>query len=163
MQIKQTIHQNLHQLAQILHQLSDKDYTQPLEILNGQTIGKHVRHIVEFYQCLVESDLTISYDERKRNILLETSTDYAISIIELIINKIDNLAFNQVVILKQLVNDEIFHVNTTIGRELIYCIDHNIHHLAIIKIALDANFPTIILPKDFGIAYSTIKFNANKQ
>ena len=163
MQIKQTIHQNLLQLEQILHQLSDEDYTCPLSILNGQTIGKHVRHIVEFYQCLMEAKSIVCYDERKRNILLETSTEYSISIVDRIMDKIDTLDFNQNIQLKQLVNDEVFFVNSTIGRELIYCIDHSIHHFAIIKMALKENFKTLDLTEDFGIAYSTLKYNANNR
>ena len=163
MQIKQTIHQNLYQLEHILHQLTDEEYVCELEILNGQTIGKHVRHIVEFYQCLMNATTYVCYDERERNLLLETSTSFTLSTIEIIMDKIDALDFNQNIQLKQLVNDEVFKVNSTIGRELIYCIDHSIHHFAIIKMALENHFSAMDLSDDFGIAYSTLKYNAENK
>ena len=163
MQIKETIHQNLHQLLSILHQLTDDEYTCELKILNNQTVGKHIRHIVEFYQCLINAKSTVSYDERQRNLLLETSISYTSSTIELVLDKIDELDFSQNIQLKQLVNNETYYVNSTIGRELIYCIDHSIHHFAIIKMALENCFPKIDLSNDFGIAYSTLKYNSENK
>ncbi|MCY7360240.1 MAG: hypothetical protein LH609_22845 [Rudanella sp.] len=43
----------LMQLAQVVGQLTNADYTRPSDVLSGNTIGKHVRHILEFYQLLV--------------------------------------------------------------------------------------------------------------
>jgi uncharacterized damage-inducible protein DinB len=47
-------------------------------------------------------------------------------------------------------------VTTTFQRELTYLIEHSIHHLAIISIALRDSFATIEVPKYFGVAFSTI-------
>ena len=159
MQIKQTIRQNLHQLEDILLQLNDEEYTDSLTILNNQTIGKHVRHIVEFYGCLAHANSMVCYDARKRDELLETSTSYTINYIHQLNQTIEQLDFHQSIILKQLVNDEEFEIATTIGREMIYCIDHSIHHFAIIKIAIQHHLPSITIDAHFGIAYSTIKYN----
>ena len=51
-----------------------------------------------------------------------------------------------------------FHLDTSLQRELVYNIEHAIHHMAIIRIAIEQDFPSIKLDKNFGIAYSTIKF-----
>jgi hypothetical protein len=48
-------------------------------------------------------------------------------------------------------------VSSTVGRELIYNIEHTIHHLAIVKIALKAILPSLELPEHFGVAPSTIR------
>ena len=37
----------LTQLQQMLDQMNDQEYSKKLRILNENTIGKHVRHIIE--------------------------------------------------------------------------------------------------------------------
>jgi hypothetical protein len=55
-------------------------------------------------------------------------------------------------------NDSLFQntVETSAGRELVYNIEHAIHHIAMIKIAVINLLPHIKLPDNFGVAYSTI-------
>jgi len=43
-------------------------------------------------------------------------------------------------------------------RELAYNIEHVIHHMAIIKIALRQHFEEVTIPENFGIAPSTAKY-----
>jgi hypothetical protein len=59
--------------------------------------------------------------------------------------------------LNSLIDEEEILVNTSIERELIYNIEHAIHHMAIIQIAVKHYFKYIDLNKNFGIAYATIK------
>ena len=160
MQIKESITQTLVQLEKILIQLSDEDYTKQIELINHQNIGKHVRHIVEFFQCLLIADEIVCFDNRKRELLLETSIPYTLQIVNQIKDEIQTIDFNKKITLKQLVNQEILEVESSVGRELIYCIDHSIHHFAIIKMILKIEFPKINLNDDFGIAYSTINYNS---
>jgi len=53
--------------------LSDEVYSSPLDILSGSSIGQHMRHIVEFYTCLLsqQQGQIINYDLRARNQLIE--------------------------------------------------------------------------------------------
>lgn len=162
MQIQVTIHQILDQLSSILSQLDDYKYTKELPILNNQTIGKHSRHIIEFFQGLTNTQNYICYDERIRDLKLETSIEYTLNTLDIIKTKIEDLDFEQKIEFKQLINTNLFTTETTIGREMIYCIDHGIHHFAIIKIALKDSFPSININEDFGIAYSTLNFQKNK-
>lgn len=53
-------------------------------------------------------------------------------------------------------------VNSTLLRELLYVMDHSIHHMALIKIGINVNFPQIHLNENFGIFSSTIKFTNKK-
>ena len=55
--------------------LSDEHFTSKLEVLNGSSVGAHVRHIIEFYNCLLEFDIRrmVNYDKRKRDKSLENS------------------------------------------------------------------------------------------
>ena len=58
-------------------------YQAPLEILSGSTIGQHTRHIIEFYNCLVEQYShdgisEINYAKRRRDFLIESAPDHAL-------------------------------------------------------------------------------------
>jgi uncharacterized damage-inducible protein DinB len=52
-------------------------------------------------------------------------------------------------------------VNSSVGRELAYCIEHSIHHQALIKAGLFATGLPDLIDKDFGVAYSTIRYRKN--
>lgn len=160
MQIKQSILQTFDQLDHLLHQLTNEQYCQPLEILSGETIGKHVRHIVEFFQCLIIASDTICYDDRKREIQIENSISYTLNEIQVIKQAINRIDPNYQLKIKQFVAGETLIFTTTRGRELIYCIDHSIHHFAIIKLAIEQTYPEILIDHSFGIAYSTLKYQA---
>jgi len=55
-------------------------------------------------------------------------------------------------------NDNFVTVETTAMRELVYNIEHAVHHMAIIKIGVREIANYIELPLDFGIAASTIRY-----
>ncbi len=58
------------QLQSMLATLKDEEYSNSLDLLSHASIGKHVRHIVEFYECLNESVVlgnSLDYDLRNRN------------------------------------------------------------------------------------------------
>lgn len=162
MQIRESVHQTLNQLENILYQLSDHEYTQTVALINEQTIGKHVRHIIEFFECLIKAKNVVCFDDREREIFIENSTKHALNIIHQIKNEIEILDFNAPIILRQIIGIETLEVSSTRGRELVYCIDHCIHHFAIIKMVLKSDFPNISIDNDFGIAYSTLNYNMQK-
>lgn len=139
-------------------------YQTPLSILSGATIGQHTRHIIEFYICLLEqsgkNDIpVISYGLRRRDYLIETAPDHALLLINEICDRLTELNPGMQCLLDCAEHDqENLLVPSTIGRELIYTIEHTIHHLAIVKIALKTIAPSIILPEHFGVAPSTIRY-----
>jgi len=51
-----------------------------------------------------------------------------------------------------------FEFVTGLEGELVYNIEHAIHHMAIIRIAVEKELPSIKLDKYFGLACSTIRF-----
>lgn len=137
-------------------------YSSGIDLLSGSTIGQHTRHIIEFYQCLLEqssahSATTINYSERRRDYLIETVPGHALNCIDDICTKIKNLNPSQFCILDNEEHGSTDVVTTTIGRELTYNIEHTIHHLAIVKIALKVVIPSLQLPEHFGVAPSTIR------
>ena len=60
----------LSQLVQVLEVLPDDAYSQSLELLQGSSIGQHVRHTFDFYECFFEvsESCIISSDRRKSDI-----------------------------------------------------------------------------------------------
>jgi len=47
---------------------------------------------------------------------------------------------------------------SSIGRELLYAYDHAVHHLAIVKLGIHAEFPGIELDDSMGVASSTLRY-----
>ena len=90
----------LEQLIDLLNQINDVQYEASLPLLSGNTIGKHVRHIIECYQGLIsgiESGV-IDYENRARNLTLENESQKAIEVLKQIIiafdkNEVDKSLF----------------------------------------------------------------------
>ena len=57
------------QLKDLLKIISPAAYSDPLPLLHGSSVGQHVRHTLEFYQCLFEQAPHgfVDYDARKRD------------------------------------------------------------------------------------------------
>ncbi|GAB4335283.1 MAG: hypothetical protein OHK0038_12860 [Flammeovirgaceae bacterium] len=143
--------------------MDEKDYKTPLKSIFYRTIGKHLRHIIEFYELLIDSYSTskLSYDHRQRDVVVEEDMVLASCKITVLIEKLSSIQADKSIEL--LVNyeeygGEVHTLNTTFFRELSYNIDHTIHHLAIIRIGIKEELPHIILPDNFGVAASTIRF-----
>ena len=138
-------------------------YQAPMSLLSGSTIGQHTRHIIEFYNCLIDQNgigdtPTINYARRQRDYRIESEPDHALSLVNTICDQLENLHADKKCFLDCTEHgQENLLIASTIGRELIYNIEHTIHHLAIVKIALKASAPSIDLPEHFGVAPSTIR------
>lgn len=149
----------LRQLTDFLLQLSDTEYSLALPLISQNTIGKHVRHILEFYTCLLEGieNKSVDYDARKRNLDLENYTQKALETSNFISEKLLNLDNKvELELFATLPHDRV-KLTTTIERELLYVLEHTIHHFAIIKIAVKNEFPHIKVTDDFGVAYATLQ------
>lgn len=142
----------------LLKKISAEIYTQSIPSLDGSTIGGHTRHIIEFLEILLNSYHTneINYDERQRNLELEKNPEKAMEVISEILSNID--LSNKNLILKQTVGTVSLEIPTNFYRELLYNIEHCIHHQALIKVAFNEIKMSHLLNKNFGIAPSTIQY-----
>ena len=151
----------LNQLAALLEQLDEEEYSLTLPVISNNSIGKHVRHILEFYICLLQGQDggVIDYDLRKRDVRLETEISYALhninNINALIIQIAENKKLTLIVGFSE--TDENAAIETTLYREMAYNIEHVIHHFALIKIAVETALAEVKIPENFGVAFSTIK------
>ncbi|MFN7045523.1 MAG: DinB family protein [Flavobacterium sp.] len=153
----QNAKQNLSENIALLRQLTNEEYVLQHPELSNATIGEHMRHIIELLGCLVENYEygLINYDDRKRDILLQTNINDAIFIMEKYLNEIDKP--NKPLSLVHNCFSPIEVLQTNYFRELIYNLEHSIHHQALIKVALH-NLPQIRIPDSFGIAPSTLEY-----
>ena len=160
------IHHNKKRLEEIkglFLQLPQELFTAPKEILSGATVGQHFRHILEFYICLEKGAKTgtVSYDERERNLLIETDMAYALSSLEKIIHFLTALEKDHALTMKanySSASGEQTIIQTSLYRELAYALDHTVHHLAIVRIALSQEKDKVKMDSNFGVAPSTIRY-----
>ena len=152
----------LSQIDELLQVISYSAYSSPLEVLHGSTIGQHVRHTLELYQCLYEQAPLgfVDYDARSRDLRLETDLAFSSSLIQQLKNWLSESLLNTSLSMKVFLGSEDpqHTIHTSLSRELLYMIEHAIHHLAIIKIAITGQFPEIQIPAHFGVAYSTLRY-----
>ena len=163
--MKITAKENLLQLKDLLDKISRNDYTRKSPILSGSTIGQHIRHILEFYLLLISGSFsgTISHDKRQRDLRIETDPECALQTVDRLFAGIDTLDHGQQVKFEGDYSKSGAEQNTifsSVGRELAYCIEHSIHHQAIIKAGLIAMGLEKLTDADFGVAYSTIRHNS---
>ena len=153
----QSIKNNLSENIELLRQLTNEEFMQKNQELSNATIGEHMRHIIELFGCLFENyDYgLINYDDRKRDLLLQTDKNEAIAIIEKYLLELDKP--NKPLSLTHNCFSPIELLQTNYFRELIYNLEHSIHHQALIKVAL-FSFPHITISYTFGIAPSTLAY-----
>lgn len=155
----------LDQLAHVVRQLDSADFVRPSPALSQSTIGQHVRHTLEFFQCL-ERGLpggVVNYDERERYDLLQESRELALDTMDQIIAFLRSTSENLSLTLEvgyERTSDRTQAVPTNYHRELIYNIEHAVHHMALIKIGVRELAPYVALPADFGVAVSTMRYQA---
>ncbi|MCF0042142.1 hypothetical protein [Dyadobacter fanqingshengii] len=153
----------LEQLGDVLSRLSDVQYISKIPVLSEASLGMHVRHIIEFFQELEQGYLVgcVDYDARRREKAIENHLDCAILKLRQIIAdlKYDNKTL--LLAYKPSSGTPNFHVQTSYERELLYNLEHTVHHMAILKIGIRA-ISNIELAEDFGVASSTIRYHQDK-
>lgn len=152
-----SIKENFIQIIELLNQLNDEEYVFCHSELSNATIGQHTRHIIEMFQALLNSYKSgkVNYDKRERNILIQTNKLVAINTLNSILLNIE--LENKELILEQGVEKVTFKVQTNYFRELLYNLEHSIHHQALIKVAVLKN-KNIKICNEFGVAKSTLEY-----
>ena len=141
-----------------LTKINSTNYVKSITPLFNSSLGKHTRHVIELYQCLLLQTKTgvVNYDARKRDLQIEMDKKFAIKAIKAIQQQLLTIEEDSPLLLaSDLLADQ--KIASNLFRELLYNYDHCVHHLALIKVGLHFVQPDIDLPKRFGVAISTIK------
>lgn len=142
----------------MLLQLPDRaSYAGPCSALSNATIGQHTRHIIELYQCLIEGYQVgeINYDDRKRNALYENNITAAIDAVQDILLNLEQP--DKTVKIFCQTEDSSVCIESNYYREVLYNLEHCIHHQALIKVAL-LFIKDIEISSGFGVAPSTLQY-----
>ena len=105
-------------------------------------IGSHVRHILDFYDCILDgiASKKIDLTNRKRDERLHGDSNYALEHLERIITAIENID-SQYLTQAYFVTDDLglgsVTIEYTLGALLAQANSHTIHHYAIINYILD--------------------------
>ena len=163
MQILQATKLTLQSLLRFLEQVDQPTYSKPLDVFNGSSLGGHTRHIIEFYHCLIKNynQGTINYDLRERDKNIETDPELAAVAVQNIIQEIEKINLDDKVELHMSYDPQTNAVDSVVSnvkREVVYNLEHTIHHMALLKIGVKIAAPQIELENEFGVAPSTIKF-----
>jgi hypothetical protein len=159
MQLQQAVNNVFVQLSETIRLLTPEQYAKPCVNLVNNTIGQHVRHIIELFQCLEKGypESSINYEKRKRDREIETNKELALQLLQEIHG---NLARPDKELTLQASYDdhssEPISIKTNYYREIAYNLEHTIHHMALIRVGI-TEVASITLPEDFGVASSTVK------
>jgi uncharacterized damage-inducible protein DinB len=152
----------LSQGEDLLRALDHVTYSQRVPAVFNASMGGHYRHCLDhFASWLLGLDADeVDYDHRKRDPRVEAQPDFALALTSQMRAALEALTPETLCASVQ-ARCEVSYAhgdspvtNSTLGRELAYCIAHAIHHYALI--AVMARLMEIKLPENFGVAPSTV-------
>lgn len=164
---KELVDENIYPLSQLNDLLLLMPCTLYQQLFDTQSVGKHVRHVLEHYQTLLAGlkdsvqKNTIDYEQRDRQAALEKEPSVAAQAIDRLQAELQALS-HQPTDTPIMLNYPIgppgnsLTLNSSLGRELSFLTSHTVHHMALIRLLCDSmNMP---LSSDFGVHPSTRRF-----
>lgn len=160
------IEESLHPLAQLrqfLNSLSPHHYQEVLGERKMHTLGKHVRHIIDHYDALLDKDISsfpdsLNYENRERDVALEQSPPLAVEHLRWIERGLQALKQGSATShLSLTYPDDLttLTLDSSLERELAFLTSHTIHHMALI--GLLAESLGLRVPETFGVHPSTLR------
>ncbi|MYL23388.1 hypothetical protein GLV89_06220 [Halomonas alkaliantarctica] len=155
----------LAQLEGLLKRVDPKAYQRLLGAHATQSLGKHVRHVLEHYQTLLEAcsasplQTTLDYEQRKRETVLENDPAEALARVKTVQENLASLTTTPPTTPLSLyypVDNSASALPTSLGRELAFLTSHTVHHMALISLLCETL--DIPLPKAFGVHPSTLRY-----
>ena len=158
----------IEQGIELLMRLEHSVYTVTESQCSTSTIGEHMRHNIDHYNCFIEGykNGRIDYDARRRSTAIEGDSQLAIKEL-VVINQqlalVEGNELNRTVLVKlsSAAKSEPEYSHSSVHRELQFLLSHTVHHYAIIS-ALCLLKGVAVAPS-FGIAPSTLKFMQAKE
>ncbi|MBU2524984.1 MAG: DinB family protein [Bacteroidetes bacterium] len=152
--ITEAINENLEKAVTLLQTLDKKIYTDTSTPPYHSSIGGHVRHLLDVFDCAIKGlpHKEINLICRNRDIRIETDKQFAIENIQRIQAEIENLKNADLNVILPVTDD---HgkgqqtINYTLGAILGQAQSHAIHHYAIIGYILN-HLNVEVTDKTFG-------------
>lgn len=153
------LRRSLSQLDSLLVALDNEQYCSNVPVLSNNSIGQHTRHILEFFIALEAGydNGIVNYDARKRDRTIATDKEHAVRLIRATAENLERWNKDLRLEVSQSIGQTLpFLVDTNYERELVFNLEHVIHHMALIRIGVGM-VSTIVLDEGFGVAASTIR------
>lgn len=149
---------SLRRALRLLEQLDDRLYTASPQGFAPHRVGSHLRHILEFYECLLDGIESgqVDYDARKRDASVEASRSAAMARIQHIVHRLRRMSTPLHTVIRVCAEEAPETVVTSLGRELQVLSSHTVHHFALIAMTLLAH--GFAIDPDFGMAPSTLRY-----
>jgi uncharacterized damage-inducible protein DinB len=155
--------ETLSQGETLLQELDDRAYTRRLPVAFNASIGGHYRHCLDHFSSLLNavSEGDLNYDVRERGTAVEHDRFAALNATRRLL---DGFRALNVASLERSLNvtckTSYLQAGTqssgsTVGREIMYCVAHAVHHYALIGVM--AGLMGLSMPAGFGVAPSTLK------
>lgn len=156
----------IEQLNTLIRRLDDDQYGVTVCDIAVSTLGCHVRHIIEHYQCFFEGldKALIDYDARARDPQVECHREVAQQHLALLIEKLNAIEGQEYAgderlqVLLQTARDQavVPATQSTLCRELVFLHGHTTHHFA--QMALHMRAMGVDIDAQFGMAPSTQRY-----
>ncbi len=158
--------ETLSQGETLLQTLDDAAYTHHLPVAFNASIGGHYRHCLDHFSSLLDSVAAgdLNYDVRERGTAVEHDRFAALYATRRLLDGyriLDGSFLDrtlQVTCKTSYSLAEAQSSPSTIGREIMYCVAHAVHHYALIGVM--AGLIGVRMPAGFGVAPSTLKHQA---
>lgn len=154
---------SIDQCDYLLQQISDESYVASKD--GASSIGSHMRHILDRFQCFFTGlgEGCVDYDARDRDQSIASNLEaarFAVASVSRRIQEVQGSGDDAL-----MVRESVHHLSpevvleSTVSRELMGLVTHTTHHLALIGlIAQDLGYS---LEGNFGKAASTIVYESN--
>jgi uncharacterized damage-inducible protein DinB len=147
-------------LASLLERMGDVDYVaKPPGDVSG-AIGAHVRHCLDHVNAVLDPapDGVVRYDRRRRQVTIESDRHVAAEALRRAAARLGALtaaAVDEPLQLESQVDRQggCVHVTSSLARELVFVLQHTIHHQALVAVLLAGR--GVPVPHTFGFAPST--------
>ena len=147
----------LEQCRALVAVLTEAAYTHGLAGERSNTIGGHMRHLLDHQQAVLDgvSDRCVDYASRRCGTPCESDPAAAAQRIDGLIAAFENARLDETLTLN-VVREDRSRTRSTLARELDFAASHATHHLAIVSVL--AKVLGIQVPKDLGVAASTLRY-----
>lgn len=131
----EAIEHNLYRGIRLLNSISDQQYSDVSVEPYHSSIGGHMRHILDVFDCIFSGleSRRIDLSARKRNELAEQKIDFGLAYFEDILSQLQSLKnkeLNEIVEVTDDLGLGIISTKYTLGAVLIQAHSHAIHHFA---------------------------------
>lgn len=155
------IEKNLERGIKLLNSISNQQYSDTSIAPYYSSIGGHIRHILDIFDCLFEGlpNGLVDLSARKRNELVEVDTEEGVKYFDAVISKLQqlkNVDFDQLILVSDDLGLGVVNQKYTLGSLLIQAHSHATHHFASLGYII-AQLGIEIPDEDFGYNPTTPK------